>query len=196
MIWQNLTPAQRNEQCARYMPPSEINPIRTWWLTFDGGLLAQLALEKPTIEAANAWLDYAKSNKTKWKRLIEEVPFSLKDSVSVIEVKRFARYTDTPGGAWMLAEELIAKAWRIAIEIHGETVLVMAKNERFEHVFDGKLPFCEAMGLIFLGVNKGPVSWGVEEILIEEPPSTSPPPPAPVSAELPAPTDILRAAPR
>jgi hypothetical protein len=126
MDWHNSTVAQRNAACAQFMPKSSVNPIRQFDLVYkipevDAVVMGTIPLQKPTIEAATAWLKEAKSSPFKWAAMVGEKPSSggvswkLREYVSVQERTWHVRYSDTPGGAWNLVEKLVVEGYAVTV---------------------------------------------------------------------------------
>lgn len=155
--WNELTSEQRNAECSRFMPASDVNPIRQWWLTFDGQWYQRLPLKEQTRDAAEKWLASAKESKVTWDYIFEALhfPWSFRNRVAVKEQTWHVRYSDTPGGAWELVEQMNQQGWTFSLSINNNGVdacfVQQIPHFREHRVLRG--PFSEAVAIIFLRAN-------------------------------------------
>jgi hypothetical protein len=169
--WKSSTAEQRNDACACFMPPSEINPIRSWHLNLGntdlGAMMVQTQKEaddfKTLIDTCphQQWKHRALSKYTSWDRRTE---------LRLVEHRRSVNYSTTPGGAWMLLDQLMAEGYMIAIAARAGLTALTA--ERYEEnkpiivtptqssalgpqssVFEGSEPFSELAAMLFLTLN-------------------------------------------
>jgi len=131
------------------MPPSEINPLRSYYLTKDGKLWQRLAVH--TLYEAKKWLEFAKSKITYWEKLMPELEWKRRSIVGVTEHLYHVRYSDTPGGAWNLIEELTAKDWTVSVTATAQSTTVSAIRGDHHHHGIGKMS--EATAECFLKAN-------------------------------------------
>lgn len=142
------TPEERNAACAAYMPASDVNPIRSWWVTLDGVLWSRLAVRSK--DEADSWLRIASMSRHNWERVMTEWPWSLRSSVGVAEHHHHVRYTDTPGGAWDLLEQMVSESWEVAVTCTGSftTVTAVKGSRQLSAVSDQAMPVLA--GAVFL----------------------------------------------
>jgi len=120
MNWHKSTAQERNAACGALMPKSATNPLSRWGLAYNGKPFGQIPLPIPNRDNAEAWLNTAKSSKKRWSELVGETfpggcPWVLRHDVGVIEVTWHVRYSDTPGGAWMLVEQLVGDGFAVTV---------------------------------------------------------------------------------
>ncbi len=129
--WPTLTAVQRNALVGETM---KAEPLYAYYVRWIGKNLAQLRVKEES--EAQSWLRIAKFSKENWKRLMDEVPWSLREEVSVHVESWHIRYSDTPGGGWIVIEWLRARGlvcvsscsdgWHVAFDDrhphHGLTV--------------------------------------------------------------------------
>lgn len=119
--WQDMSAWQRNWLIGSLM---KAEPMRAFYLRWQGKDFAQLR----TKDAADAerWLRIAKGGELQWKTLVDEVPWTAREEVTIHVDEWHVRYSDTPGGGWIVIEWLrlrgavnvasIGEQWRIAHE--------------------------------------------------------------------------------
>lgn len=147
--WSKATNIERNAACAAFMPASEINPIRSYYLTKEGKLWQRLAVKN--LAEAKQWLAFAKGNFTRWEKIMPEMTWTDRNLVDVAEDTHHVRYSDTPGGAWMLIEELASKGWTVSVVTTGHSSGVSAILKSAHHHVIGKME--EAVAECFLKAN-------------------------------------------
>lgn len=146
LVWKDLTPDQRNEACARFMPASDVNPMRNWWLYADGKWGYPLSV-KNQQEADQALALLTKDDAT-WVEYTN-YPAKYRASAEVREVQHHVRYSNTPGGAWMLVQQLCADGWSVAIDTDAKDTQVIASRGGRQHHLSHQ-SFDEAMAIVFL----------------------------------------------
>lgn len=169
--FKNSTPAQRNEACARFLPPSDVNPIRSWHLQFVLPARPEQGQPEPVTHDAGqlmvksrdealAWLKKLGSSRKAWKRAGIPLPWSYSHLAQIAEDERHVNYTNTPGGAWMLIEHLKAQSYSIVIGVQEGITRVSATKVNHLAIeqaptvgFIGAEPFHELIGMLFLKLN-------------------------------------------
>lgn len=162
MNWHEATLAQRNAACAQFMPKSGINPLRRYDLVYtlpdvDGITIGQIPLQQPTMEAATKWLEMAKSSRSRWAELVGEdsksggCPWTLRDHVTLVESTWHYRYTDTPGGAWTLVEQLVSEAYDVTVRSYCRATSVsIAPTSQGRFFLELPRPMPEVVAVAFL----------------------------------------------
>jgi hypothetical protein len=147
--WSKATTEARNAACAAFLPASDTNPMRTFYLKAYGKIKNRLLVEN--LKAAEAWLHAAKASKTNWEKLMPEMLWAERGILEVAEEIYHLRYSDTPGGAWMLIEHLTSKGWTVSVTTTQESSGVSAILGVQHHHVLGKMS--EAVAECFLKVN-------------------------------------------
>lgn len=167
--WKATTPEQRNNACACFMPPSDCNPILSWHLhigEFDlGALTIQTQREADEFRA-----QILKLNAQEWEYspLAKYACWDRREACQLVQHRRSLRYSDTPGGAWTLMEELKRQGHMIAIAARAGATFISAERyneakpviirsgEQIEPkivAFEGSEPFSELAAMLFLTIN-------------------------------------------
>jgi hypothetical protein len=147
--WNESTPEQRNAACAQFMPPSEVNPIVSWWLYCDGKAGYQLRVL--TKQEAEDGLRMIKASPETWADCTG-FPEPYRAGAEIREIHRHVRYSDTPGGAWMLIEQLNVKGWTASIvQIPNNCGITLQRVGNPAVHTAGT--FCEAAAMAFLKAN-------------------------------------------
>ncbi len=121
--WLAATPEQRDAACAAFMPQSDVNPLKSWALYLDGKYaydVRALNLESAQKSLASA----LKLTPKKWTELTR-FPASLRATAEIRENHHHVRYSDTPGGAWMLIEDLNKHGWTVEIKSRPSSITVV-----------------------------------------------------------------------
>jgi hypothetical protein len=163
--WKSATPEQRNDACACFMPPSEVNPILAWHLLIgqhDMGALACISRKE-----ADTWLSLLQTNRDDFERVMGKYcVWDKRLECQIVEHRRSLRYSDTPGGAWTLIEELKRQGYLIAIAARaGQTAISAERHDKPAIItqssalspqsfgFSGPEPFPELAAMLFLTLN-------------------------------------------
>lgn len=153
--WSALTPEQRDELVAKYMPPSDVNPIKDVWLTFDGKLWRRTLCK--TEEEAHEMLAHAKKGRAIWDKIFgDEMPWILREKVSAVIRAAHLRYSETPAGAWDALEHLLSLGCGVAVLLNGSLCTVTITGFKFEAAkprsaeVSYQLPFSQVACIAFI----------------------------------------------
>lgn len=151
--WDGATVETRNEACGQFMPPSEVNPMRSYLVSAPTRRPVKLALH--SREEAEAWLRIAAGSEETWKRVMPEWPAPLRKMAKIEEQHYYPRYTDTPGGAWVLVEELVNRNLTVEsrVDAHRVWLKVLWPHGRDLAVEGIGRPFECLMGIAWLAAN-------------------------------------------
>lgn len=165
--WKATTPEHRNNACACFMPPSDCNQILSWHLHIGKQDMGPLTVQ--TKNEADAWLSIRQSSREHFERSFGKFcPWDQRLDCQIVEHRRSLRYSDTPGGAWTLMEELKRQGHMIAIAARAGATFISAERyneakpviirsgEQIEPkivAFEGSEPFSELAAMLFLTVN-------------------------------------------
>lgn len=163
--WKSSTPAQRNAACACFMPPSNVNPIRSWHLHVGGDDLGPMAIGSQK-EADDFMARIPRLDQQTWEQssLRKFLAWEKRDLLHVVERRRNVNYSNTPGGAWMLLDRLMAEGYMIAVaarsgltalsaERYNERQIITPQNAPPVTAFEGSEPFEELAAMLFLTLN-------------------------------------------
>jgi hypothetical protein len=162
--WKSASPEQRNDACAKFMPPSDVNPILSWHLLIGDHDMG--ALHSQSKKEADDFLSFLQSDREQWERVMGKyATWDHRTDCQIVEHLRSVNYTSTPGGAWMLLEELRSRGgYSIIIAIQDNFTRISATpptpaiDPSPDFVppttgFMGVEPFSELAGMLFLTLN-------------------------------------------
>lgn len=114
--WDELTADQRNTKVGEML---QAEPMRQTWLvrTTSEGKRITLGGLHLSRDEAEIWLEHAKQSPLNWReKMGAEQPFAFAPQVAVEEVVWHIRYSDTPGGGWIVVEAMHAAGFAVVVQ--------------------------------------------------------------------------------
>lgn len=124
--WEDLTEEQRNNRIGELIGAE---PMRQSWIVWEYKFHNLEGIERTikktlgsltlSLAESEAWLAHAKQSERIWKQKFDEKTcptFKERDQVKIVEQVWHIRYSDTPGGGWLVVEAMIKAGFLINIE--------------------------------------------------------------------------------